>query len=165
MWALQKSLAKIGYKGSPRLEEWIEEARHPIPGLNVPLKYIPHLHNVSVGSAETSRYYDLQLKSLWQVKRVLVLHCRRKLVWKPSLLHLQDLSTAIMPSRAICWQVIKGQGAFPADDGTRKFHTLLRSSPSEPTRGVLEEPVGGIKAGSRLHMSQLWPHTKRLHHS
>lgn len=60
MWmaSLQQSLALIGKKGGSKFEHWGTPIRHPIPGVNVPLKYYPHLHNISAtpeGPGQISR--------------------------------------------------------------------------------------------------------------
>lgn len=45
---LQSVLANVGYKGGPKFEQWGAPTLHPIPGINVPLRYYPHLHNITV---------------------------------------------------------------------------------------------------------------------
>ena len=44
---VQKSLELVGKKGAPRHEAYVDSMSHPIPGINVPLRYFPYEHNVS----------------------------------------------------------------------------------------------------------------------
>lgn len=41
-------LSVIGYKGSGRYEQWGAPTRHPIPGINVPLVYLPDEHTIAL---------------------------------------------------------------------------------------------------------------------
>ena len=57
MWmaSLQATLAKVGRKGSPRYQEWGQPLDYAIPGINVPLKYVPWEHNITAMGSDAGQ--------------------------------------------------------------------------------------------------------------
>jgi hypothetical protein len=138
--SLQQSLALIGKKGGSKFEHWGTPIRHPIPGVNVPLKYYPHLHNISAtpeGPGQISRWETLLRNHSGLTVSVCTVPWLHT-YYAGSGLSIHQLCSPLFGGRLVKYKMLRGAYA-----GDMKWRFLTKHR-REPQGGVLGAQGIGI---------------------